>query len=263
MFVQSLDGRRPGVRGLRPVIILASIFCGSIVLIGCTADPKKYTGLQSAPELSLQKDGDNKFQYIAPDADFSKYNSAIVDPVEMYQGQDAQFGSTSENDRTYIARYINKVFPREIEKQYALVQSPGANTLRFHVTLTGLKKSIPVLSTISHVSSFGIVTNGLMQAAGQNGTAYGAVYYAVEIYDSQTSKLLYAHVTVQTPDALDPTVSFGYLDAAREGVRIGVHHLMTKLQKLAKQEQVTINEQTGSVGHPASSSQRETIEQKN
>lgn len=223
------------------------------ILAGCTSDPTKYQGLKSTPVLSLQKSGENKFQYVADDVDFSSYKYAIVDPVEIYQQSDGQFGGTSSDDRTYIAKYIDKVLPTAVKKQYNLVQQPGPGTLRFHVTLTGLQKSIPVLSTISHVSSFGLVTNGLMQAAGQNGTAYGAVYYAVEIYDAQTSKLLYAHVTVQTPDALDPTVSFGYLDAAREGVRIGAHHLMQKLQQLSKQGRTVVNEQTGSLGQSSAS----------
>nr|WP_246374495.1 DUF3313 domain-containing protein [Gluconacetobacter tumulicola] len=226
-------------------------FCalgGSVILVGCTEDPRKYQNLQSSPQLSLQKGNEFKYQYVASDADFSKYKSAMVDPVEIYNGPDAQFGSTSKNDRIYMAKYINKAFPKEIGKKYTLVHSPDSITLRFHITLTGVKKSIPVLSTISHMSSAGLVTNAAMQAAGQNGTAYGAVYYAVEVYDAQTSRLLYAHVTVQTPDALDPTVSFGYLDAAREGVRIGAHHLVQKLEKLSKQEHTIVVERTGSIG---------------
>ncbi|MCQ9156853.1 DUF3313 domain-containing protein [Acidomonas methanolica] len=221
----------------------------AIVLIGCTADPRKYQGLRSSEQLAEQKKGDFKYEYISPDFNAATYNSAIVDPVEIYNGDDNQFGSVSQKDRTYLADYINKVFPKTISKQYTLTTEPGPNTLRIHITLTGIKKSTPVLSTLSHASSFGLVTNGVLQAVGENGTAYGAVYYAVEIFDSQSSRLLYAHVTVQTPDALDVTASFGYLDAAREGVRIGAQHLVRKLNKLSKQAPKTsVIEKTGTIG---------------
>ncbi|NVN11048.1 DUF3313 domain-containing protein [Nguyenibacter vanlangensis] len=247
MFI--MKNKYRGYRDLcRYTLIVLGAFGGSAMLVGCTDDPRKYQNLQSSHQLSLQKSSEFKWQYLDPDADFSKYKSAMIDPVEIYRGSDAQFGSTSKNDRVYMANYIDKTFPKEIGKKYTLVHSADSRTLRFHVTLTGVKKSIPVLSTISHISSVGLVTNAGMQAAGGNGTAYGAVYYAVEVYDAQTSRLLYAQVTVQTPDALDPTVSFGYLDAAREGVRIGAHHLVQKLEKLSKQEHTTVVEKTGDIG---------------
>ncbi|MCH4091872.1 DUF3313 domain-containing protein [Acetobacter sp.] len=220
------------------------------MLDGCTtADPVKYTSLQSSSQLSPKEKGEFKYQYTASDADFSKYKSAIIDPVEIYHGDDAQFGDTSGKDQRYIADYIDKIFPKEISRDYNLVQSPGPDTLRFHITLTGVKKSIPVLSTLSHLSSVGLVANAGLQAAGENGTAYGAVYYAVEVYDAATSRLLYAHVTLQTPDALDFTASFGYLDAAREGVRIGAHHLIRKMESLSKKPATNIQESTGSIGN--------------
>jgi hypothetical protein len=228
--------------------------CGigvALMLDGCTTnDPVKYASLQSSPQLSSKEKSEFKYQYTDSDADFYKYNSAIVDPVEIYHGDDAQFGNTSEKDQRYIADYINKIFPKEISKDYILVQSPRPNTLRFHITLTGIKKSIPVLSTLSHLSSVGLVANAGLQAAGENGTAYGAVYYAVEVYDATTSHLLYAHVTLQTPDALDFTASFGYLDAAREGVRIGAHHLAKKMESLSKRPITNIQQSTGNIGNP-------------
>ena len=84
---------------------------------------------------------------------------------------------------------------------------------------------------MSHLLPIGLAVNGGMQAAGRNGTNFGSVSYAVELSDGVLNELLYAYVTKQTPDALDVTASFGYLDAAREGVRIGAKHLQADLSK--------------------------------
>jgi hypothetical protein len=64
--------------------------------------------------------------------------------------------------------------------------------------------------------------------------------------DAATADLLYAYVTKQTPDALDVTASVGYLDAAREGVRIGARHLRNELSKGLATEAATSVSETGS-----------------
>jgi hypothetical protein len=153
----------------------------------------------------------------------------LIEPVTIYTGDDAQFGSVSEEDRKLIAAYMQQKFTGLLSSKYQIVAAPEPGTLRLHLTLTGIETSTPVISAVSHLTPVGLVINTGLQASNRNGTFLGSVSYAAELSDAASGTLLYAYVTRQTPDALDATASFGSLDAAREGVRIGARHLGERL----------------------------------
>lgn len=210
--------------------LVAAIAC--LAMAGCSSStPVAYQGLASAQQLRPVKDDEKPFQYSNSDARWGRYTKILIDPVTIYDGRDGQFGSVSAEDRQIVADYMKTKFAEILGKKYPIVQAADPAVVRLHLTLTGIEKSTPVLSTISHLAPVGLVVNGGLQAAGSNGTQFGSVSYAVELSDGPTGTLLDAYVTKQTPDALDVTASFGYLDAAREGVRIGATHLQEDLAK--------------------------------
>jgi hypothetical protein len=214
----------------RPSFIAASsAIVMSLMLAGCGSSPVDYQGLASANQLQPVKDDEAPFQFHSPDAEFANDSKILIDPVTVYTGTDAQFGSNSQEDRKEIADYMQKTFERTLGKRYQLATAPGPNTLRLHLTLTGIETSTPVISTITHLVPAGLVINTGLEATNHNGTFFGSVSYAAELSDASTGKLLYAYITRQTPDALDVTASFGSLAAAREGVRIGATHLRDRL----------------------------------
>lgn len=202
----------------------------SLALAGCSSTaPVAYKGLSSAPQLHAAKDDEAPYQYRDVGTDFCRYTKLIIDPVIIYDGEDAQFGSVSQEDRKIVADYMQQKFAEILHDKYEMVTFPEPNALRLHLTLASVETSTPVISTLSHVSPIGLVVNGVRQSLDDNGTFFGSVSYAAELYDAGTGKLIYAYVTKQTPDALDATASFRYLDAAKEGVRIGARHLRDNL----------------------------------
>ncbi len=204
----------------------------ALTAAGCAASsPVAYRDLASAPQLQPARDDDAPFQYRSPTAALGSYTSLIIDPVAVYAGPDAQFGSTSAADRRAIAAYLGQTFATALASVLPVVDKPGPGTLRLHLVLTGLEASTPVVSTLTHLAPFGLVLNTGLEAAGGNGTFFGSVSYAVELSDAVTGALVYAYVTRQTPDALDVTASLGTLDAARTGVRIGARKLREALAK--------------------------------
>jgi hypothetical protein len=216
----------------RPLFVAASsAIVISLALAGCASSPVDYQGLASANQLQRVKDDEEPFQFHNSDAQFANYSKILIDPVTVYTGTDAQFGSHSQDDRKAIAAYMQKTVEETLGKRYQLVNAPGPNTLRLHLTLTGIETSTPVISTLSHLLPVGLVVNTGLQVTDHNGTFFGSVSYAAELSDASTGELLYAYVTRQTPDALDVTASFGSLAAAREGVRIGANHLRDQLAK--------------------------------
>jgi hypothetical protein len=213
-------------------------------LSGCASTrPTAYQDLPSISQLRPVKDGNDLFLYTDPNADIRSYASVIVDPVTVYAGKDSQFGSVPEERRRAIADYMQQQFTKVLGDKFQIASAVNAGTLRLRLTLTGVEASTPVVSTITHVAPVGLLVNAGLQAAGHNGTFFGSVSYAVDVYDADTGRLIYASISKETPHALDLTASFGRLDAARAGVRLGAKHLRDNLTKdhLAPMAHTTAN----------------------
>jgi len=197
-----------------------------------TIKPVDYKGLSSTNELKPTKNGENAFQYVSPDIQSVQYANVIVDPVTVYTGDDSQFRSVSTANREKIAEYMQQQFTAAFAKDVKVVETDAApNTIRLHLTLTGMRTSTPVISTLSHVAPGGIVINAGLGAAGHGGTFTGSISYAAEVYDAASGELKYAVISQRAPFAMDVTSSFGRLDAARTGVRHGAQELNLDLIK--------------------------------
>jgi hypothetical protein len=211
----------------------AALLTGAVAVAGCASSlpPVAYEQLPSATLLRPVKNSEEPFQYRSAMADLRGYSKLAIDPVTIYSGPDAQFGSVSQEDRQIVADYMGRTFIEVLGKRYRIVAAPQPGAARLHLTLTGLKTSTPVLSTVSHIVPFGLVANGVRKAEGDDGTFYGSVSYAAELFDASTGDLLRAYVMKETAGALDVTASVGTLDAARSGVRIGAQRLQDELSK--------------------------------
>src|SRR5258708_12892999 len=148
----------------------------------------------------------------------------MIDPVTIYTGPDAQFGSVSADDRKIVADYMVRKFTEVLCKRYDLTTERAPGTPRLHLTLTGIETSTPVLSTVSHLAPVAVVVNTALEATDRNGTFFGSVSYAVELSDAVDGDLLYAYITRQTPDPRAVTASGGYLTAAKTAIPLAPRH---------------------------------------
>jgi hypothetical protein len=205
-----------------------------IGMFGCASTtPTAYQDLSSTSQLKPVKNGPDAFQYTKPNLSFSGYSALIVDPVTIYSGKDGQFGSVSEQGRSAIAQYMQQQFTQILGKKFQISDSAGPHMARLHLTLTGIESSTPVMSIVSHVLPVGLVVNSGLEAAGHNGTFFGSVSYAVELYDANSGELIYASVAKETPHALSISAALGSLDAARAGLRRGANYLCEDLAKIS------------------------------
>jgi predicted RNA binding protein with dsRBD fold (UPF0201 family) len=212
---------------LLPLVLIAGIVAGC-----ASTSPLQYTGLASTARLApnpQDKDGRIPFVFSAADVDWSYYTSVMLDPVTIYHGADQQFGGASDADKSELSSYMQTQFAAAINKQYALATVAGARTLRVHVTLTGAETSTPVLSTLTKVVPAGLVVNTVQTARGKQASFTGSVSFAVEIYDSESNRLLRAYVEKQYPGAENVVTSFGSLSASRAGIRNGSEDLLANL----------------------------------
>lgn len=209
-----------------------SALAAMALLVGCAGpQPTAYTGLASASYLQPDPNGPAKIPYAyASDVSWQNYSKIIVDPVTIYQGPDNQFGTTGQEGREKLAAYMQKQFTKKLATRFAITDQPGADTLRVHLTLTGATKSTPLLSTALHFDIAGNLYNGVQLVRGGPAIMTGTVLYSVEIYDSQSNKLLEAYVTKQYPNSENIIASFGSLTAAETGIDKGASALLERLQ---------------------------------
>ncbi|BAI71766.1 hypothetical protein AZL_011280 [Azospirillum sp. B510] len=82
---------------------------------------------------------------------------------------------------------------------------------------------------MSKLVPVGAVVNTVQTVRDKQGMLSGSVSYAVEIHDSMSNRLLRAYVSKQYPWAENVFASFGTLDAARAGIRVGADDLIVQL----------------------------------
>jgi hypothetical protein len=203
-------------------------------MAGCaTTTPVQYKNLDSTAQLAPNPQNQNghvPFYYSVPDAQLARYTQVMLDTVMIYGGEDQQFGTLSAADRQQLAEYAQMQFSQTLGQKYLLTSTAGPDTLRIRVTLTGASASVPVVSTVKQIVPVGAVLGTLRSAADKPSRTLGSVMYAVEIYDSQSDRLLRSFVAKQYPAAENIPASLGPLTAAETGIKKGAKALLTQLQ---------------------------------
>ncbi|CAN7349632.1 DUF3313 domain-containing protein [Bosea sp. LjRoot9] len=203
-------------------------------LAGCvsSADPVAYSGLTSSSYLRPNsRDNALNYPYLyTTQIDWRKYRRVIVEPVTIYRGPDNQFGDMAENDRAALASYMQTQFEQRLRTRYELAQAPDPTAFRVKLTITGAATNKPVIGTLSRFDIAGGAYNGIQAVRGGEGSLTGSILYAVDIYDAQTNRLIYASISKQYPNPYDIAASIGPLDAAMAGVRNGAESLIGQLK---------------------------------
>ncbi len=211
----------------KPIFALAAV----ALLAGCAGpQPVPYRGLSSASYLKPNTGGPPKIPYAyTTQVDWQHYSKVIIDPVVIYQGSDNTFEKVSSAEQTDLADYMQAVFSKKLIQRFTITNTPDANTLRIHLTLTGAAKSTFGLSTLMHADIAGNLYNGVQLVRGGPGAMMGSVLYSVEIYDAQSNVLLESYVTKQYPNSENILASFGTLTAAKTGLDKGANALVAQL----------------------------------
>lgn len=215
------------------VLLLACTGGLSLGLAACAGvQPVAYSGMSSSPQLQANRGSDSDripYEYSRP-VDWSQYSKAVLDPVVIYRGSDAQFGKLSPSDEASLAEYMGKTFGKRLSSRFALVSQPSAGTVRIRLTLAGAETTKPVIGQAMHFDIAGNLYNGVQAVRGGQGAFSGSVSYAVEIYDAVSHQLLKAYVSKQYPNAMNLPAAFGSLAAARTGLDKGADALVSMLK---------------------------------
>ncbi|CAD0363803.1 DUF3313 domain-containing protein [Xanthomonas hortorum] len=205
----------------------------SVTLIGCASTrPMPYSQLPSASYLRPHDGsrGDRMPYSYKSEVDWTRYRAALIEPVSIYRGPDAQFEDVAEQDKRMLADYMQQEFGNAIGQRWQRATTAERDSLRVRFTLTGAKPSKRVLGTFMKVDIGGGSYNAVQAARGKEGAFSGSVSYAVEIFDAQSNRLLAAYVEKQYPSAMNIKASLGAYDAAKAGIRKGAEQLVKGME---------------------------------
>ncbi len=189
----------------------------SLMLLGGCATGPVGTGIPSASKLQTHPTDDRALLYINKDAPKGGYSKFIVEPVQVYEGEDNGFGDIPSADRQMMADFTHHEVTRILGEKFAIVDKPGPETMRVKLILVGVEKTNTVLRGLTYGNPVGLATNLGKGALGKQGNYMGSVTLAGEFEDSQAGTTLAAFMGKISPFALAP--SFLPWDAAEEGVR--------------------------------------------
>jgi Protein of unknown function (DUF3313). len=210
----------------------AAVVAACVALGACASTPPvRYAGLESSSQLqSNTNDRSGRVPYdYSSHVDWSRYSNAVVEPVVIYRGQDAQFGKVSEQNKQELANYMRAQFSEALGSRFNLVNRPGERTVRVQLTLTGATTTKQFIGTVTKFDFVGGPYNIIQSVRGKEGALSGSVSYAVEIYDASTDRLLSAYVAKEYPNAMNVKATLGALGASKVGIKKGAQDLLARL----------------------------------
>lgn len=179
---------------------------------------KKYSDIESSSQMQPKQDTPDTLIYKREGVDGKKFVRFIIEPVVIYQGDDANFGSVSKKDIRTVADFMKSEFERVLQGKYQIVDVPGPGVLRIKLTLAGIELTRPALAVATRIIPFGLALNLGKSAVGMNGSFTGSVTCAGEFYDAETNILVYSFLARRSPNAMDVTAVLTGLDASKKAI---------------------------------------------
>ncbi len=187
-----------------------------------------FTGCSTSQSSQQSASKPASWVYKVPDADLQRYTRFMVDPVVVYRGDDARYEGINDAQVTEIAQLLTSETRRTLSNGYTLTPNPGPNTARIVMKLAGVEEAVVGDTKVSRVVPIG----ALKDTTGGSGVYTGAIVLAVEVYDSQTSKLLSAALRRYNPPAFDSEASVSTMDTARAAARAAAADLRAAIDRV-------------------------------
>ena len=89
--------------------------------------------------------------YINPQADFSRYQKVIVDPVTVWYREGSDLSDVPREELQRLANYLETAMRKQLQLDFELVERPEPGTLRIRTAITEARKSKVVLDLASTV----------------------------------------------------------------------------------------------------------------
>jgi len=168
--------------------------------IGCTTTTRARTVSTSGflgdySKLSKGASDQALLRYVDPAADFSKYDSVIIEPVAIYvEAKDGIVRDVTQEDLDELASYLRTAVRNELAQDYKIVGTPGPTTLRIKMAITEAEGSKVLLDTVSNFLPPAVAMSTAKRLITGTHSFVGQASAEVEFVDSTTGTRLAAAV---------------------------------------------------------------------
>ena len=128
--------------------------------------------------------------YRNPNADFTRYDKLILDPVGIYADAKSSLRKLSATDRQRLANNFHQLAYKSISRYFTMVSEPGPGTLRLRVALTNAEASSRTLDTVSSVVPQLRAATTLTGYATGKPAFTGEAAFAFKLTDAETGETL-------------------------------------------------------------------------
>jgi hypothetical protein len=175
---------------LAALLTLASVGCQTTRQPRGTPEERGFLGDYSM--LQPGEDDQASLRYVAPDANFAKYDSVILDSVTIWQSSDTE--NLSKEEAQALTDYLFEAVHRELSKDYKLVTEPAPGAMRIRAAITEAKGAHVVADTITSVVPQLRLITTLGGMAANTKALVGEAAVEMELVDSMSGRRLAAAV---------------------------------------------------------------------
>ncbi len=162
-----------------------------------------YKNLQPGPE------GGAKMRWLKPGVDFTKYNKLMVDSVIFYIADDSEDKGINAEEMKELTDAFNQEIVNALKDKYPIVAEPGPDVARLKIAITGVKKSKPVVSTITSIIPVGIGISLIKKGVSGSYTGSGGTQAEFMALDSMTNEVIVAAVDERSAGYTERFTSLG------------------------------------------------------
>lgn len=201
----------------------------SLALAGCASGPKQsgflgdyYSNLGSGPE------GGVKYRWLKPGVDFAKYNKLMIDSVVFYYAPDSDDKSIDGEQMKELTDAFNTELVTVLKDSYPIVAEPGPDVARIKIALTGVKKSKPVVATVTSIVPMGIGVSIIKKGGTGSWSGSGATRVEFMGLDSATNDVIAVGEDEQTAGYFE---RFSKLGSAKDAFKYWAERIKTFLDE--------------------------------
>jgi hypothetical protein len=146
---------------------------------------------QDASLLQPGKEGQAAMVYINPNAQWSKYNKILLEPVEFW---DSANSKVSPSDQQMLTAYFYNKLKEDLQKNFTLVDQGGPGVLQLQVAMVNASSATPGLRSVSVVIPQLRILNAAQSLATGSYAFVGSAEAEMKATDSATGELLAAAI---------------------------------------------------------------------
>jgi len=156
--------------------------------------------LSDYSKISKTKKPDGSYEYVNPNADFSKYNKLLVDRIRIFFKDDSDYKGIDPDELKTLTDYFYEAIKKEVGDAYPMVTESGPDVLHLRVAVTDIVPNKPEASLVTLAVPFAWVADaGSGVATGDTGSTVftGHATIEVEALDSDSNLQLVAFIETE------------------------------------------------------------------